>query len=232
EFLRRLEAYTGLDSVPRILKGVPLAFALDLPTSLTRQSVTQALTKFHGVRRNYHDASAYYRAHAAEQNRWRLSADEGRRAFPAPRMMLPERPPAIKCDLMVIMDFRLGGGAFVSTMNYVRSALAGGKTVSVYHYRRYDLDVLAPPSDELLALAHDEKVYWVSPGEEVIADTVLAGYPVVLAYPTDLAPKITCQRFGIITNQMHARLRSGGDVQYDPQVVSQNVRAMFGLKPV
>lgn len=231
EFIRRLEKLTKTESISRVKKDVPLAFALDLPDSLTRSSVTHVLTKFHGVRRNYQEAATFYRRNFASANNFRLPTD-GTRAFPVPRLMLPSRPGPMATDLLVIMDFALGGGAYVSTMNYIKAALAAGLTVSVFHYRRYDLDVLMAPSAELLALAHHEKVYRVSPGEQVVAETVLVGYPVILSHRLDLFPEIRCRRMGIITNQMHARLYSGGDVQYDPLQVAAYAEEVSGQKPL
>ena len=51
ELIRRVESLHGVLSRPH--QGVPLSFALDQSDSLTRQSATHTLTRFHGVRRVY-----------------------------------------------------------------------------------------------------------------------------------------------------------------------------------
>jgi glycosyltransferase involved in cell wall biosynthesis len=232
EFNYRVEADGKIEVIPRILKEVPLAFALDLPSSLTRQDVTHVLTRFYGVRRNYHDAAWAWRNTLGEAANWRLTSHPGQRAFPAPRTMLPECPEPTEFDLMVIMDWALGGGAYVSTLNYVKAAVQSGLQVCVFHLRRYDLNVTARPHLEILKMAQEGQIYRVSPGEEVRAKTVLVGYPVILKYRFDLPPQIDCDRFCIIVNQMPNRLYSGGDPQYDPTIVTQNVKSLFGKEPM
>jgi hypothetical protein len=150
------------------------------------------------------------------------------RPFPAPRVLLSRNPSPVEVDLLVIMDFAMRGGAYESTMNYVRGALRLGKRVGLFHWRRYDLDVTAAPSPEVRQLAQDGALVLVCPGETVSADYTIVGYPVILQHAIDLAPKISCKRFLVVTNQMSARLYSGGDPQYDPVRVAANVQRLFG----
>lgn len=214
-----------------ILPDVPLSFGLHRAAALTQQSATALRTRQRGVRREYRAAAARWHAQNARPGKT-LSIPPDRRSFPAPPSMLPSRAEHPPLDLLFIMDFNLKGGAFVSTMNYIFAAIEAGKSVGIYHYRRYDLDVNAEVSDEILDLAQDGKVTRVAPGEAVHARTVLVGYPVPLQYLFDLPPVISCEHFAIITNQMNARLYSGMDVQYDPHRVSANVQAMFGKHPL
>lgn len=227
DFVRRLQYVTGLDRIPRAAKLVPLSFGLELDSSLTRSKVSHVFTLYHGVRRCYHEASAYWINKNGHETSCRLPA-EGR-AFPAPYEMLRIEPPSY--DLLVIMDFGIYGGAFNSTLNYILSALQMGKRVAAFHYRRFDLDSTNPPSSPLLELAQQGKIYIVPPGGKIDVKTVLVGYPPILNSKIDLPPEIAPEQLFIITNQMHARLYSGGDVQYDPGRVAENVRRLFGVTP-
>lgn len=47
-------------------------------------------------------------------------------------------------DLLVITDFAMKGGSFVSTLNTIEAAVAAEMTVGVFHWRRYDLDTTKP----------------------------------------------------------------------------------------
>jgi glycosyltransferase involved in cell wall biosynthesis len=230
EFLRRLEAKFGLDSIPRLQAGVPFAFALDSAQSLTRQTSSHAFTLFHGVRRTYHESATHWRKTRGETEGWKLSHSDTRRAFPAPARLLSRFEPR-QYDLLVIMDFAMKGGAFVSTLNYIQAAIKLGKRIAVFHWRRYDLNPKLGPESLIRELAQLGQVDIVAPADEVRAQTVIAGYPAILNFKIDLPPVVTAERFFIITNQMPARLYSGGDVQYDPREVAQNVKELFDLEP-
>lgn len=232
ELMRRLE-HGRKGQLHKLLPGVPLAFALDTPSSLTRHATTHVYTLFHGVRRTYHEAATFW-LQSKEPKLHSLPGDEHdttRRAFPAPGFILPDRREN-SFDLLFITDFNIVGGAFGSTLNYIQAALRLGLKVGLFQWRRYDLDVRRPLQDQVLQMAQDGSVTIVAPGERVKADTVIVGYPVVLKCAIDLPPEIECQRFVIVTNQMAARLYSGGDVQYDPQEVANTVQRLFGRSPL
>lgn len=231
ECIRRIEAFGQGRKTRQLLPAVPLSFALIDSNSLTRRSLTHTRTLFYGVRREYHESSNHWLANNGTSQGFKITNCNNGRSFPAPAFILPERSIAQKFDLLFVMDFNLGGGAYVSTMNYVGSAIESGRKVAIFHWRRYDTDVAAPLRWELRDLAQQGRLYIVSPGEKLHADLVIVGYPVILQYAVDLPPDISCKRFLILTNQMAARLYSGEDVQYDPQVVSGNVRRLFGLTP-
>ncbi len=228
ELIRRLE-HGHVASHPKLLPGVPLSFVLDAPESLTRRGRTHVNTLIYGVRRNYHDAAKFWLATRSREFH-QLPAPELGRAFPAPGFILKKRQEHC-VDLLFIMDFDLDGGAYVSTMDYVRAAVRQGFRVAVFHWRRYDRDVRRPVHHEVRQLAQDGDIYIVSPGESITADTVVAGYPVILRHAIDLPPEVASKRFVIITNQTAERYRGGGDVQYDPEQVADTVHKLFGLRP-
>lgn len=232
EYVARLGAYYGEGTVARLHRGVPLAFALDQETSLTRTPVTHAKTLFYGARREYREAAeAWHKVATPEQ--LRLPPGEARRPFPIPSVMQAKRSNEPRYyDIVVIADFNLSGGAFVSTMNYVNAALSLGKRVAIFHWRRFDLDVKARLKESVRLQAHEGRFDILAAGEPVEAKLVLVGYPVVLNYRLDALPRIDTRRFLILVNQMASRLTTGGDVQYDPERISSNVRELFDIEPL
>ena len=231
ELIRRLESAHGREVV-RLLPDVPLSFALEEATSLTRRGVTHARTQFFGVRREYHESGLFWLQSLAPGALPAWQAPSGSRAFPAPGLILRDRVNATRVDLLVVMDFNLQGGAYISTRNYVEAALQSGLKVGLFHWRRYDLDVTKPLNGAIRQLAQAGRVSIIAPGESVSAKTVLVGYPVILQYAIDLPLDLDCEHFLIITNQFASRLRSGGDAQYDPAVVASNVERLFKVEPV
>lgn len=226
ELIHRLAREYG--PIKRLHMRTPLAYALERPSSLTRQSVTHVTTKFHGVRRTYHEAAEHWSRSQVPP----IALPPGpERPFPAPNFILPNKQVLTELDVLVVMDMRLRGGSYVSTFNYIEAAIKMGLRVGVFHWRRYDLNPLNEPSEHFLEAVQEGKVYRVSPGEKVKVSTVLVGYPVILQYMMDLPPEVECQRLGLIVNQMYARLYSGGDVQYDPHVVAEHAERVFGRAP-
>ncbi len=232
ELIKRLEASLGISALPRAHVGIPLAFALEQDTSLTRQGPTHVFTLTHGIRRDYHESARYWRETQGASAGWKHQSSSGQRDFPAPDLMLKDRAAEQVLDLLVIMDFGIEGGAYVSTKNYIDAAVSMGLRVGVFHWRRYDLNPTRAPAPEILELLQSGKIFRVSPSEKVTADTIVVGYPVILNYPIDRPPQLTCQRVAIITNQMNARLYSGGDVQYEPSSISQQIEQWLGRRPV
>jgi len=230
EYMLRLKRLYGDESVVRLHLGVPLAFALDQETSLTRTPVTHAKTLFFGARREYREAAIVWHESAADQELY-VPPEGGPRPFPIPAVMRPKRDAAAaEYDVVVIADFNLSGGAYISTMNYVNAAIQLGKRVALFHWRRADLDVQAALKHELRLRAQAGDFDILAAGERVRSDLVLVGYPVVLNYVLDSLPQIQTQRFAILVNQMASRLTTGEDPQYNPQCIHQNVRDLFGVE--
>ena len=232
EFILRLKALYGDGSVVRLHKGVPLAFALDQESSLTRTPVTHAKTLFYGARREYREAARAWHE-SVPPEALRLPLKTGQRPFPIPSVMEVERlEGSRRYDMVVMADFNLDGGAFVSTMNYINAALALGQKVAIFHWRRADLDVTLPLKASLRERARAGYFDILAAGEKVEADRVLVGYPVILRYRLDAVPEIRTRQFVILVNQMAARLTDGGDPQYDPRRIQSNVLDLFGVDPL
>lgn len=232
EFILRLKAVYGASAVVSLFKGVPLAFALDQDRSLTRRPVTHAKTLFYGARREYREAAcAWHQAVGPEV--LKLPRVDNQRPFPIPSVMRASRRSEPRCyDLVIVADFNLDGGAFVSTLHYVNAAIALGKTVAIFHWRRADLDVTMPLKASLRERARAGQFDILSAGETVDARRVIVGYPVVLRYRLDVIPTIRTSQVVILVNQMAARLTDGGDPQYDPRRIQSTVQTLFGVDPL
>lgn len=228
EFIRRMRA-TVREEV-RLYRHLPMAFAMERSESLTRQSITHVNTLTHGVRRSYHESAEFWLR--SNGKKVPVLPGPGKRAFPAPGFILPEKRLVTELDLMFVMDMRMEGGAFTSTLNYILAAAKTGLRVGVLHWRRYDLDASRPPADAFMQALQEGLISRVTPGETVKAETVVVGYPVILNHMIDLPPRVECNQLAIIVNQMSSRLLSGDDVQYDPLHVAEVAQKAFHRPPV
>ena len=236
EILRRVQHLSeDPDLSPQACKGVPLAFALHAETSLTRQSATHVRTMLYGARREYAEASDHWRRTRKDPAELRLDPEAtpaSPRPFPAPLAVLGRSGETRELDLLVITDFAMKGGSFVSTFNTLSAAVRAGMRVGVFHWRRYDLDMTKPLDPRLRALVQRGEVAVISAGEKVRAATVVFGYPVILTRVPDPLPEIDCDAVIIVVNQMAERMTDGGDPQYDPRALQATVRDLFGREAV
>lgn len=229
ELIRRVAHSMGR-KIPKVVPELPLAFALDRPGSLTRQSRTHVNTIRHGVRRNYHDASRFWLS-KLEPGLHAIHGPGEERAFPAPGFILKNRvEPSF--DLLLIMDLYRPTEHFVSTMNYVEAALGLGLRVGVFHWPRYDLRERRRMRPEIRDFVHDRRVYLVSPGERLEADTVVVFHPMLLRHGIDLPPKISCRHFAIVSDAALGRRRGQVDEDYDPRRISDRMAKLFHKRPL
>ncbi len=229
EFTWRLEARFGKNAVLEVDRGTPLAFARHDGGSLTRSSRTHLVTKYHGVRREYREAAEHWLRTAGPDELRIDTAPDAPRKFPAPPFIGPEPAAERRLDVLFVMDFAMtGGGAFHSTLNYIEAALRMGLSVGVFHWRRYDLNVMAPLNPAVRDLAQAGRIAIVTPGERLEARLAVVGYPAMAKVMIDLPPEVRPERVLVVVNQMAERLFSGGDPQYDPREVAANLRAIFG----
>jgi len=236
DLLRRIQMLAGdPDLSPQACRGAPLAFALHAETSLTRQSATHARTMLYGPRREYAEAGDHWRRTRPDPAALRMDPTAGPetpRPFPAPLALLGRSAETRDLDLLVVTDFAMKGGSFVSTLNTIEAAVRAGMRVGVFHWRRYDLDITKPIDPRLRRLAQAGELVVVSAGETVRAGTVVFGYPVILAQVPDPLPAIACDAVILVVNQMAARMYDGGDPQYDPRALRETVRDLFGVEPI
>lgn len=232
ELVRRLERIWGEDGIVEVDRGVPLSFALAEPTSLTRAKTTSAVTLYQGLRREYREAAAYWHENVnSKQDLW-LNVESKIRPFPSPLLNLPDGPKHKEYDLLFVMDWNLGGGAYVSSLNYVLAARRYRMKVAVWHRRRPDLDLSKPLNSAIRRLAAAGEVDVISSGDKIKTKYVLVGYPPIYREPMENVPDVKADVIGVIVNQMADRLYSGQDSQYDPRSIYRHVEEDYGKPPI
>ena len=200
-----------------------------LDASLTRANATHAKTITYGVRREYREAAEWWHKNAKDRGDLFVSPDRAR-PFPAPVRIDPNEDDLISCDLLVIMDFNIKGGAFESTFSYIMAAIGSGKKVAVFQWRRYDLDPEKPLDSRIRALAAEGKIRVAVASDDVVAEAVIIGYPAILQHCIDDPPRVEFKHLVVVVNQMAARLSSGADPQYDPLTARRHLKEMFGTE--
>jgi len=89
EYLHRILAAYGQESLGLVLPGVPLALCRDQPTSLSQAGPTHLVTQFKGVRYDYMQAAGEWHARARTPNDLYLSDAPKTRPFESPALNLP-----------------------------------------------------------------------------------------------------------------------------------------------
>jgi hypothetical protein len=146
--------------------------------------------------------------------------------------MNPNAEKIVRCDVLFISDFNLGGGTFASTFNYLLACIADGRKVAIFHWPHYNLNPTRALNDRIRELAAQGKLEIVVAEDEVETDFVIVGNPAILKHEIDRAPKITFKSFLVIVNQMANRLFSGGDVHYDPSLVRAILTRLYGTEGI
>ncbi|MFC3612446.1 glycosyltransferase family 2 protein [Lutimaribacter marinistellae] len=101
EFIWRVEAAFGQGSVRRILPDIPMAFALDDGSSLTRNPETHIQTSYHGLRHYYREISRYWHRLAPQG----LSPEqEALKRAMLPAAMIPNAAFSNQLDLLIETD--------------------------------------------------------------------------------------------------------------------------------
>lgn len=211
-----------------VLPDCPLAFGRHAPGSLTRTSATHVLTIYHGLRREYREAAAFWHGSLPRGALPAALREAGPPFFPAPPAIRSRRAPDEGLDLLVIGDLNLQGGTQKSALHMARAARRAGIATGLLQYRRYDQDPAAPLDAGVRRLAGEIGLRIVAPGERLRAATVVVAYPPVLAERMDRFPALDHDRLVVVVNQLAERDGAGTDVAYDPAIVRANLRAFFG----
>lgn len=204
ELWQRIKALYGADAVSEVLPGVPLAFARQLPGSLTNAPTTHQCSQFFGLRRLYRELSQSWHALAAKPNGLYLDLAAGERRFPAPPAILRSPPPITTYDLVLMGDFGDYPAVFPQTQALLSQVLAGGLRVALFHWPDYRQPVLAPMADHFLARAVEGQVDVLLPGQAVTADSVVVLGHHLLAKPLDILPHTRFQHCRVLELEMAA----------------------------
>lgn len=223
EYVARLERLLGLPRQQPVRPGVPLAFGRHAAESLTRAGPTDAVTRLHGLRREYREAADV--AHAdLPRARWAGAPPY----VAAPWSIRPDRGAGARHDLVFLADCNLRGGAFQSALAMIRAARGAGLDCALLHYRRYDLDPTRVLNPDVRRFAAREGVRLLAPGESLAARAVIVTYPAILDQPMDRFPAIAHERLAVVVNQMAERDLGGTARAYDPARVRETLAGLLG----
>ncbi|MCP4386311.1 MAG: glycosyltransferase [Hyphomicrobiales bacterium] len=228
EFLFRVEQILGLEPTRSFLPNCPLALGRSRETSLTRSKETDVATIFHGLRREYKEASRWWLA-GLDIEAIRASGWEQKPPFvDVPPPIRPDRTVRPPLDVLFVADWNLEGGAVNSAVNMIHAARSEDLSCGIFQYRRYDLNVDRPLSHDIRNFAQKHDLDIIAPGEKVCARNVVITYPVVVNHLMDLFPEIEHDRLFVVVNQMAERDTERLDIAYDPLRVRANLRRLFG----
>lgn len=102
EYIGRMQAHFGTDSFAKIQQGLPLAFALDEKTSLTRTKATHVRTVYFGLRHIYRQIAAWWQCY---QPNLKVGAEEVSRPFNAPKAMFSKENKPVNCHIVIAGDY-------------------------------------------------------------------------------------------------------------------------------
>lgn len=230
EFESRINTFYKGEAVKHLMNGVPLVWAKSEAYALA--DPLHPRSEFSGARREYREMFEFWQKNTPSHDLKIPFQQENARPFPVPAVMDPGNSRESRYDLVVIADFNLRGGAFVSTLHYMLAAMKLGKSIGIFQWRKSDLNVDIDHKSEIRSLAMEGKLRILTAGEIAKADVVIVGYPVILQEKVDNVPTLQTEKFLILVNQSADRLSTGEDPAYDPTVVIQNVRDIFKVDPI
>lgn len=102
EYIWRMQAHFGKESLAKICPEVPLAFALDEESSLTRTKATHVRTVYFGLRHIYREICAWW--HNTSHELYVQDAKQ-QRTFPAPRSMFERGDEPLRFNTVIAGDF-------------------------------------------------------------------------------------------------------------------------------
>lgn len=178
----------------RLLMGCPLSFGRHLHDSLTQIGATHTLTMFHGVRREYREAAAF----------WHKSLDSSLKIrsgpfFPAPSLIRPGGSSATAHDLFLIGDFNAGGFGSRNAFAMAVAAVKGSLNLAIMNYPSYFSDVTRELSHDVRRFAWDNNVRIVAPGEKVDSQLTLIAQGFLLHHALDRFPSLeTAEKLVVI----------------------------------
>ncbi|PZQ10774.1 MAG: hypothetical protein DI565_19540 [Ancylobacter novellus] len=166
EFIGRVEAAYGKESVTKILPEAPLAFALDDVVSLTRTKATHVSTLYYGLRQYYKEIYRFWH----RTSLGRLSPEQAlKKQAMIPREMTSRDTAAHVVEVHVVGDCRDGG----SVRAMAAYAENGAVRVGVTHAPQPPMDLsekfARPFCDDFFALIERSNVEIVMPGASVSA---------------------------------------------------------------
>ena len=233
ELAWRLEHHPSGGKPVRLMSKVPLSFALEQATSLTRNSLTHFSTNHYGVRRVYREAIVHWHEHAKNLELPPLGPDlsteqMSSRPFPAPGPILPFRQ-SWTVDRLMLMDFNVSGPAVEQAFQMLEGWIKDGLTVGVFQWCYYPLDVREPLNRVIRDLAFKNKLRVIAPGEQVKSKEVWLCSPVLAMYKIDLPPEIDANSIRVKADTFSASLISVSPIGWKSEIIEKNLGSIFEL---
>jgi len=229
ELFWRLEAIQGRTQAHsrnrRLLPDCPLSFARDLDQSLSKASATNALTMFHGVRREYREAAAFWHRRAGRTD------SATRPATVAPWSIRVHRESPARCDLFIAADFTALDWSARQALEIAEIAAENGLDVAILQYAGYGSNVTQPLPDPVRVAAGKAGIRIVAPGEETPARLALVARPDLFQHRLDRFPEVAPDRALILVDRLPGTGEFNGTDHFDPATVSRNAAGAFGCEP-
>tara|TARA_Y100001956_G_scaffold78101_1_gene89370 strand:- start:5361 stop:7418 length:2058 start_codon:yes stop_codon:yes gene_type:complete len=148
EFIWRVQARYGQQAFHKIHGNIPLAFALDDDSSLTRNKATHIRTMHNGLRHVYRNSGKWWHKVSQEV---KLEDNARLRAFPAPKPMRIKGGINLRLHMLFIGDFR-ENSITNNNKQLIEVYASQGISVGLYHIPEYAKPV-SPLSDSFFELA-------------------------------------------------------------------------------
>lgn len=199
ELIWRLEHLRGRKIV-RLHRNIPLSFALEDPSSLTRQGNSHVWSIHYGVRREYREMATYWHKKAGpdELSLKNLDLNIGIRSFPAPGFIQADRKNFQEFDILIVMDCTDRGDEYAHNIDILQRMINQYESIGLFHWPHYLNDVSEPIYDEIRDLAMQGKITIVVSGEVVETKNIVACNPLALQYKIDRPPKVIPEKFQVI----------------------------------
>ena len=196
EYIWRIRAAFGKNAIVAVKPDVPLSFSLQHDASLTRTGPTHVRTMFHGSRRIYREAQAWWHRTAGKAAFRALPCEPGERPFFAPPQLLEKAPAAVECELVVVADLCEASPERQAVEQLVReSALT--QRVALFHWRHYGSPAMQPVRDIYQAMAAEGRVVIIGPQDRLRAAQALVVGALMARHRLDEYPQWQCERVGV-----------------------------------
>lgn len=193
EYIWRIRAAFGKNAIVAVKPDVPLSFSLQHDASLTRTGPTHVRTMFHGSRRIYREAQAWWHRTAGRAAFRALPCEPGDRPFFAPPQLLEKAPAAVECELVVVADLCEASPERQAVEQLVReSALT--QRVALFHWRHYGSPAMQPIRDVYQAMAAEGRAVIIGPQDRVRAPRVRVVGALMARHRLDEYPQWQCER--------------------------------------
>ncbi|HEV7276362.1 MAG TPA: glycosyltransferase family A protein [Devosiaceae bacterium] len=227
ELFWRMEALSGNSPdhsrSRRIMASCPLSFSRHLEGSLTQAGPTHGVTLYHGVRREYREAAAF----------WHTSLKPGMQPgpgpyFPAPALIRVGAPPERQHDLVVVGDFNHPGPATRNAMAIWELGAEDALDIAILHYPGYHRDVTRPLSHEVRAFAGRHDIRILAPGERASARLTLVAESELLHHRMDRFPELESENSVVLIDSLPMPSEAPRADPAAPAALNESARTLLG----